>query len=443
VSDTRIGLEMHVPLDTRAKLFCACPAEPTETANTQICPTCTGQPGARPRASNAHAMRQAIAAARVLDCTLEDRAIVQRKHYVYPDLPNNYQRTTTPVGREGSFWQVDIDEVHLEEDPGAFDPDAGTVDLDRSGRPLVEIVTEPDLASPEEVTTFFRVLRIALERAGDARPDAELKADVNVSTRGGDRVEVKNVVGGRNAQRAAAFEVNRQSRAREEGREVGMTTRHYDEAKHTTHAMRTKETVGDYRYMPDPDLHPLDVQAHADEAADPVDVPARVRSLKDELDLELGEALALLENPRLEEAFETARADTSDAFAVDVILHRLRGELDYRDETIATFDRPLDPIHEIAHAWYDDEITKHVFTRLLRAYLDGDDIEDELAREREEGVDLDAIVADVIDENPDAVADYHEGESGAINYLVGQVIQQTQGRAEPKATREALRKRLD
>jgi aspartyl-tRNA(Asn)/glutamyl-tRNA(Gln) amidotransferase subunit B len=324
----------------------------------------------------------------VLDCHREERSTVLRKHYVYPDLPNNYQRTTTPVGREGSFWEVGIREVHLEEDPGAFDPGEGTVDLNRSGRPLVEIVTEPDLSSPEEVTTWFRVLRLALERAGVARPEAELKADVNVSTDGGDRVEVKNVVGARNAARAARFEIDRQRRERDAGREVGMSTRHYDEAKHTTQPSREKETVGDYRYMDDPDLRPIDLSAPAQRLDPPADVPSRVRELRAEVDVELGEALALLEEPALEHLLSDLREQVADDDAVDVVLHRLRGELDYRDTRLAESPARAETVAELALAWHADGITKHVFTRLLRAHLDGEAISDQLAAERDSGVEF-------------------------------------------------------
>jgi aspartyl-tRNA(Asn)/glutamyl-tRNA(Gln) amidotransferase subunit B len=299
-------------------------------------------------------------------------------------------------------------------------------------------VTEPDLSSPEAVTTWFRVLRLALERAGVARHEAELKADVNVSTDGGDRVEVKNVVGARNAARAAEFEIERQRREREAGREVGMSTRHYDEAKHTTSESREKETIGDYRYMDDPDLAPIEFAPVADALEAPEDVPGRVRSLREELSIELGEALALLEEPELEQLLADLREQVADDHAVDVVLHRLRGELDYRDTTLAAFEGSTDTIADLAEAWHEDEITKHVFTRLLRAHLDGEAISDQLAAEREGGVDLAAAVREAIEANPGAVEDYEAGEAGAIDYLVGQVMQATQGRADPKATREAL-----
>jgi aspartyl-tRNA(Asn)/glutamyl-tRNA(Gln) amidotransferase subunit B len=443
VTGTRIGLEVHVPLATEAKLYCACPAGEPATANTHLCPTCAGQPGARPRGVNRRAVEHAVTAARVLGCRLEDDTVVQRKHYVYPDLPNNYQRTTTPVGREGRFWDVPIREVHLEEDPGALDPARGTVTLDRSGRPLVEIVTAPALKAPEQVDEWLDVLGLALDRAGVARPGAELKADVNVSTAGEDRVEVKNVVGGSNAEQAAAHEVRRQTRRRERGETVPRETRGFDEHDGTTHALRDKETVGDYRYMPDPDLPPVDLAPAAEAAPEPEDVPARLERLMDGVGLEPGEAIALLEDPRLEALFERVASRVPDERAVDIVLHRLRGELDYREITLSGLDVDPDPIVRLADAWTDGDITKPVFTRLLRGHLDGEDVEAELEQEAEASVDLGDAVAQAIEAHPDAVEDYERGEEAAVNFLVGQVLQATDGRADPKEAREALLERLD
>lgn len=438
----RIGLEVHVPLATRAKLFCPCPADPPEEPNRALCPTCTGQPGARPQGVNAQAVALGLATTRLLGCTLTQAPVFQRKHYVYPDLPNNYQRTSTPLGAAGRFWDVGITEAHLEEDPGAFDPKARHVDLNRSGTPLVEIVTEPDLDDPEDVATWLRVLRLTLERAGILREGAELKADVNVSVHGGDRVEVKNVVGGRNAAKAAAFEVDRQAKAAEAGETIVQETRHFDETKGTTHAMRRKETVGDYRYMPDPDLRPLDVAAHDPGQLDGPGIPETVRELTDELGLEMGEALAVLEDEALEALFDRLRATISEERAVDIAVQRLRSELDYRDTRLSELDVEADLLVELAEAWDREQITKQVFTRLLRDALDGKPVRDALDEERATEVELDGIVEEVIEAHPEVVEKVLDGKDGAINFLVGQVMAKTQGRADAREARELLEGRL-
>ncbi len=440
--NVRIGLEVHVPLATRAKLFCRCPADAPDEPNRALCPTCTGQPGARPQGINQRALALAVQTTRLLGCQLADAPVFQRKHYVYPDLPNNYQRTSTPLGSDGRLWEVGIIEAHLEEDPGAFDPKARHVDLNRSGTPLVEIVTEPDLTDPDDVAIWLRVLRLTLERAEVLREGAELKADVNVSIHGGDRVEVKNVVGGRNAAKAAAFEVDRQAKAVEEGKTIVQETRRFDETKGTTHAMRRKETVGDYRYMPDPDLLPLDLQAHDPGPLDGPGIPAKVRTLTEELGLEVGEALAVLEDQALEALFDELRATVSDALAVDIAVQRLRAELDYRDTRLSDLDVHFEILVELAEAWDQGEITKQVFTRLVRDALDGKPVDEALAQERETDVDLEGVTDAVIETHPEVVDKVRSGKEEAINFLVGQVMAKTQGRADAREARQLLEARL-
>ncbi len=441
--NVRIGLEVHVPLATRAKLFCPCPADAPREPNRAVCPTCTGQPGARPQGVNERALALAVTTTRLLGCQLTQAPVFQRKHYVYPDLPNNYQRTSTPLGTAGRFWDVGIIEAHIEEDPGAFDPKARHVDLNRSGTPLVEIVTAPDLTEPEDVATWLRVLRLTLERARILREGAELKADVNVSVHGGDRVEVKNVVGGRNAARAAAFEVQRQAEAVDAGETIVQETRHFDEGKGTTHAMRRKETVGDYRYMPDPDLLPLDTETHDPGPSDGPGIPGTVRELAQELGLEIGEALAVLEDEALEDLFDQLRATISQDRAIDIAVQRLRAELDYRDTRLSDLEVEADLIVELAEAWDDGDITKQVFTRLLRDALDGKGAREGLAKELATEVELEGIVAEVIEAHPEVVEKVREGKDGAINFLVGQVMAKTQGRADAREARELLEERLE
>lgn len=441
---TRIGLEVHVPLATEAKLFCSCPADAAEAPNTHLCPTCTGQPGARPQGINEEALAKAVRITRLMGCAPAKAPVIQRKHYVYPDLPNNYQRTSTPLGTDGRFWNVGILEAHIEEDPGAYDPKARHVDLDRSGTPLVEIVTAPDLRSPDAVADWLRVLRLTLERQGLVRPGAELKADVNVSLYGGDRVEVKNVVGARNAARAATFEVDRQRGILDAGNDVPMETRHFDESKGSTSASRRKETVGDYRYMPDPDLPPLGPE-RVDRG--PIEGPLVTDTLEDmleTLDLEMGEALAILEDGALEQLFGQLRERVGDHRAVDIAVQRLRSELEYRGTTLTEMD--LDPglLLDLSEAWESGAITKQVFTRLLRAQMDGEpDVRQQLEQEEASEVDLGAVVEQVIEAHPDPVADYRAGKQGAINFLVGQVMAKTQGRADAQAARQALEAALE
>ncbi len=444
-TNAKIGLEVHAPLNPQTKLYCPCPSpheNPQAPPNTLICPTCTGQPGARPQGINKNALTKAIQTTKLLNLTPQNHATVQRKHYTYPDLPNNYQRTTTPLGQNGHFWNVRIHEAHIEEDPGAYDPHNDTIDLNRSGQPLVEIVTQPDLETPQDIATWLDILHLALTRANLIHPNAQLKTDVNVSTHGNDRVEIKNVTGGRNATKAAQHEIQRQHTLHQQGTTPTRETRHYDETTGTTRKGREKETIGDYRYMLDPDLPTLNIPPLTQETPPPQDATQRLHQLLDEHHHELGEAIALLQDPQLETLYDEIQNATDHNHATEVTLRRLRSELDYRDTTLTQHDIPTQPIKDLAQAWHDDAITKHVFTRLLRAHLDGENIQPQLEQETNTTLNLEPIIQEVLNENPDPIQDYREGKQEALNYLVGQVMQRTQGRADPKTTREGLKDAL-
>ncbi|HWH07698.1 MAG TPA: Asp-tRNA(Asn)/Glu-tRNA(Gln) amidotransferase GatCAB subunit B, partial [Candidatus Thermoplasmatota archaeon] len=304
----RIGLEVHAYLRTRAKLFCACSADALAAprANANVCPVCTGQPGAKPLAPNRAAFAHAVRLARALGSTLRPVVRVQRKHYFYPDLASNYQRTSEPVAEGGSLAGVRIRELHVEGDPGAFDPATGLVDDNRSGLPLVEIVTEPDFADPAHARRFLQELRLVLSYLDAWREEAGVKADCNVSVRGGERAEVKNVNSVRNVERALAHEVQRQLDARARGEPLPRETRHFDEATGRTARLRAKESEADYRHVPDPDLLPVDVAALA--ASLPTEEPplARRARIARAAGVPEEDASPLLEERALADAFDLA-----------------------------------------------------------------------------------------------------------------------------------------
>ncbi|HIH64478.1 MAG TPA: Asp-tRNA(Asn)/Glu-tRNA(Gln) amidotransferase subunit GatB, partial [Methanothermobacter thermautotrophicus] len=255
----KCGLEIHVQLDTRSKLFCRCPTDYQEAPpNTNICPVCLNQPGAKPYPPNRSALEGALKIALMLDCRINPEiTYFMRKHYNYPDLPSGYQRTSIPVGLEGELNGVRIREVHIEEDPGQYKPDQGTVDFNRSGIPLIEIVTEPDMTSPEEARNFLRELIRVLEYSGCARGEGTMRADVNISLEGGKRVEIKNINSIKGAYKALKFEMIRQKNLLKRGVEVKQETRAFLESQMITVSMRLKEEAEDYRYIPDPDLPPM------------------------------------------------------------------------------------------------------------------------------------------------------------------------------------------
>ena len=255
------GLEIHVQLETESKLFCDCPTNYQDApANTNICPVCLNQPGAKPHPTNKKALENALMIALMLNCEIDQDVIYfMRKHYDYPDLPSGYQRTSIPIGINGELNGIRIREIHAEEDPGQYNPDRGFVNFNRSGIPLVEIVTEPDIKSPEEARNFLKELIRVLEYSGGARGEGTMRADVNISINGGNRVEMKNINSIKGAYKALKFELVRQKNLMKRGVEVKQETRAYLESQMITVAMRLKEDADDYRFITDPDLPPMQI----------------------------------------------------------------------------------------------------------------------------------------------------------------------------------------
>ncbi|MBI2109831.1 Asp-tRNA(Asn)/Glu-tRNA(Gln) amidotransferase GatCAB subunit B, partial [Candidatus Woesearchaeota archaeon] len=258
----KIGLEIHAYLNlgkNRTKLFCECPINYQEAeSNTNICPICTSQPGSKPMAPNKDALDKVIAIGLLLNCKINKKFFFQRKHYDWPDLPSGYQRTisgsySTNVGSNGKFLNVGIWEVHLEEDPARWDPQTGEVDYNRSGMPLIEIVTAPDLKTPDEARNWLRNLMTTLNYIKAVLKGIAIKADVNVSVEGHSRVEVKNVNSFRNVCKAIEYEFARQEKALKNKSALKKEeTRMFDEAEGITKHMRFKEQADDYRFIPEP-----------------------------------------------------------------------------------------------------------------------------------------------------------------------------------------------
>ena len=255
---TKIGLEIHGYLLTNKKLFCHCKSEhglKYSKPNTNICPICTGQPGAKPLLPNRNALDKSIKIALMLGCKINEKLIWQRKHYDWPDLPKGYQNTFSgnhaiPNGEKGKFSGIDITEVHLEEDPAAWNPKTGEIDYNRSGSPLIEIVTEPQFTNSRQVIEWLKKLISALSYIKAIDKTSGLKADVNISIPGGKRIEVKNVNSLKNIKEAIEYEIKRQQKDLPKTQE----TRRYDEIKNMTSRMRSKEQAQDYRFISEPDL---------------------------------------------------------------------------------------------------------------------------------------------------------------------------------------------
>ena len=481
-----IGLEVHVQLETATKIFCGCSTEPEEDEepNTRTCPVCLGLPGALP-VLNEGAVEAAVKVGKALDADVAEDTRFHRKNYYYPDLPKNFQITqydapicadgSLEVSVEGERREITIRRAHLEEDPGSLQHKGGSIDsaeytlvnYNRAGTPLMEIVTDPDFRSPKETRRFLSKLEEVLEYLGvfDASRDGSLRIDANISLvpeedvdddgtisesalESANRTEVKNISSHKGAEQALAYEVTRQKNALQRGRAVEQETRHWDEGRGVTVSMRSKEEEKDYRYFREADLPPLQVAHWKEEISIPELPDARRERFREEYGLDSESASKLTSRKAVADFYETVASEFDPELAATWVADNLLGELNYRDMTVDDVTGRLDEFTRLIELVAEGEITtKNAEETVLRDMLDeGDDPETIIDREGLGKADDDEVsqaVAAAIEENPGAVEDYHAGEGGALNFLVGQVMQKTGGSADPGAVNGLLRERLD
>ena len=475
---TVIGLEVHVQLETETKIFCGCPTEPAEGPNENVCPVCLGLPGALPVLNEA-AVEAAVKIGKAIDADIPEETRFHRKNYYYPDLPKNFQITQydEPICADGELEiavagerrTVTIERAHLEEDPGSLQHVGGSidtadytlVDYNRAGTPLVEIVTAPDFRSPREVRAFLAELEEVLEYLGvfDAGRDGSLRVDANLSIvpateaddgrigeatlEAANRTEVKNISSHKGAEKALAYEESRQRNAIERGRAVEQETRHWDESRGITVSMRSKEAEKDYRYFPEADLPPLRVAGWKSE----IEIPELPRARRERFAAEYGlseeAASKLTSRKAVADLYEDVASEFDPGLAATWVADELLGELNYRDMSVAEIEDRLPEVKRLVELVATDEITaKNARETVLRGMLDdGDDPDAIVDREGLGKTGADEVrlaVREAIAENPEAVADYEDGEDGAINFLVGQVMGKTGGSADPGAVNELL-----
>ena len=453
ITDMMCGLEIHVQLNTNSKLFCSCPTNyQSAPNNTNICHVCLNQPGAKPFPPNQAVLDKAIKVALMLGCEISDEIIYfMRKHYDYPDLSSGYQRTSVPVGIKGELNGVRIHEIHVEEDPGQYKPDRGTVDFNRSGIPLIEIVTEPDMKSPEEARNFLNELVRVLNYSGCTRGEGTMRADVNISIEGGKRAEVKNVNSIRGAYKVLKFELIRQKNILRRGGVVKQETRAYLESQMITVPMRSKEDADDYRYIPDPDLPPLVIDSeHVEEIREEMPEPAHLKSARfvEQYGIDEADAKVLTSELELADAFEEVCVKADAKVAARLMRDELKRVLHYNKIQYSESKITPSDIVELIDLIASKQITPEAAHKLIEQMPGNDKTPSEIGKEMDiiGVVEDDAVIKAVdqaIEENPKAVADYKNGQENAVNFLVGQVMRLTRGKANAGETNKIIKEKLD
>ena len=463
-----IGLEIHAQLLTASKIFCGCSTAYGAEPNTHVCPVCLGMPGSLPVVNRA-AVDYAIRAALALGCTIHETSIFARKNYFYPDLPKGYQisQYELPLATSGLFDGVRITRVHLEEDAGkslheGF-PDSSRktyLDFNRTGVPLIEIVTEPDLRSAAAAASFFARLREVLVWLGvndGNMEEGSLRCDANVSVRrsGEDRLgtkaEVKNVNSFRFLQKALDYEIERQIEVVTTGGRVVQETRLWDAASGRTVSMRSKEEAHDYRYFPDPDLPPviLDVARIASIRAAMPELPdARRRRFVEQYALPEYDTNQLTQTRAIADYFEAAvAAGAQPKAASNWIMGELARTLKAHGSEIADSPVGAAPLAGllvlIDKGTISGSMAKDVFEKMYATgRTAGAIVEAEGLAQIDDESQIARLIADVVAANADAVAQYRAGKAATFGFLVGQVMRAAKGKANPQRVNELLQKAL-
>ena len=472
-----IGLEVHAQLLTRTKIFCSCPTQFGAPPNTNTCPVCLGLPGALP-VLNREAVVMAVKAALAFNCRINSLSIFARKNYFYPDLPKGYQisQFDKPLAEYGHLdleenghaQRVGIKRVHLEEDAGKSIHDGfadsdrfSYIDLNRSGTPLIEIVSEPEIYSPPQAHDYLTRLKVILEylQVCDGNmEEGSLRCDANVSIRPvgsqtlGTKTELKNLNSFRFLQKALEYEIGRQTRLLQQGGTVTQETRLWSTTEQRTFPMRSKEEAHDYRYFPEPDLPPLavDVDWQHEIRADMPELPEEKKQrFVDEYSIPAYDAGVLTTTRALADFFEETAARSRNPKAAS---NWIMGDLlrDLKEFNLDIESSPISPsqlaelIGCIASKEVSGKMAKDIFEAMFR--------EKKPARQviREKGLkqitDPDAIttvIEEVLAGNPRILEQYMGGKKATFGFFVGQVMKATKGQANPRLVNELLRKRLD
>ena len=472
--ETTIGLEIHVELNTKSKMFCGCSTDFGGNPNERTCPVCLGFPGVLP-VPNREAISSAIMLALALNCKITPRSLFHRKNYFYPDMPKNYQISQYDIPLSTDGWlEIDMGEyrrkvgiirVHLEEDTGKsihvgesgriYGSEYSFEDFNRAGIPLVEIVTRPDIRSPEEARVFLQSLRDMIVWLGisDCKmEEGSLRCDANISLSqdgsSGTKVEIKNMNSFRSLKRALDYEVERQRKTIEEGEEILQETRHYDEAKGQTYPLRSKEEAFDYRYFPEPDLVPIEPdEAWVEEIKSRIpELPsARRDRYCSQFGLPYDLCSVLTREREIGDFFERAVEHGGDPVEIAKwISGDITSLLKEKDTKIENCPVSPEGLSELVQLIQSGEISgKMAKEILIEAFASGRQ-PSEIVRKKclsqlSDEDELKRIAYEVIEANPQAVSDFRSGKEQAIKFLMGQVMKKTKGKANPEVASKLLR----
>ena len=471
--ETVIGLEVHVELATKTKIFCGCSTAFGGAPNTHTCPVCTGMPGSLP-VLNKQVVEYAMAVGLATNCAITQNCKFDRKNYFYPDNPQNYQISQLyyPICRNGHVdievdgvkKSIGIHEIHMEEDAGKLIhdewEDCSLVDFNRSGVPLIEIVSEPDMRSAEEVIAYLEKLRMTIQYLGASdckMQEGSMRADVNISVREvgatefGTRTEMKNLNSFKSIARAIEGERNRQIELIEDGKKVVQETRRWDDAKESSYAMRSKEDAQDYRYFPEPDLVPIvisDEWIARVKSQQPEFREEKKARYQEEFGLPEYDADIITGTKHLADIFEEATKICGKPKKVSNWIMgetmRLLKEKEMDPEDITFAPENLAKIVNLADAGtINNTAAKEVFEAVFNDNVDPDVYVEEhkMKQVNDEGALREAIEK-VIAENPQSVDDYHNGKEKAIGFLVGQTMKAMKGKANPAMVNQILKELL-
>lgn len=464
-----IGLEVHAELATRSKIYCSCTTEFGGAPNTHCCPVCTGMPGALP-VLNKKVVEYAVKAGLAINCNIVPFSKQDRKNYFYPDLPKAYQTSQydlplcinghLDIEVNGQTKKVGIHRIHIEEDAGKLIHDESNgdtlIDYNRCGVPLIEIVTTPDLRSAEEVKVFFEKLKTILEytEVSDCKmQEGSLRADVNLSVRPqgqetlGTRTEMKNLNSVRAIVRAVEYEAKRQIEELKYGRTIIQETRRWDDAKGKSYSMRSKEEAHDYRYFPEPDLCPIEIDEswlNKIKASIPELVDEKKKRFIDKYELPEYDAAFITASKPLADYFEKAARKTNNPKAIS---NWLMGDVmkKLKDRNMEVSDIPISPenlaklVDLIDSKIISNTIAKQVFEIMWNTNNEPSEIvEQESLCVVTDTEKIRNVVIKALDENPKAVEDFKNGKAKSAGFLVGQVMRKTHGKADPRIINQLL-----